>query len=80
MDYLFICPPQVLSSLKQKVHMLERVLREKETAINKLSANMKVSRVEEAELKAETYYYEVCRLKEILRKQNGEVEDMLSLR
>lgn len=60
--------------------MLERVLREKETAINKLSANMKVSRVEEAELKAETYYYEVCRLKEILRKQNGEVEDMLSLR
>lgn len=60
--------------------MLERVLREKETAINKLSGNMKVSRVEEAELKAETYYYEVCRLKDILRKQNGEVEEMLLLR
>ena len=71
---------QVLSSLKQKVHMLERTLREKEAAINKFSANMKVSRVEEAELKAKTYYYEVCRLKEILRKQNGEVEEMLSLR
>ena len=41
---------------------------------------MKVSRVEEAELKAEAYYYEVCRLKDILRKQNGEVEEMLLLR
>jgi len=70
----------VLSSLKQKIHVLERTLREKEATVNKLNANMKVSRVEEAELKAETYYYEVCRLKEILRKQNNEVEELLSLR
>ncbi|XP_065884263.1 IQ domain-containing protein E-like isoform X2 [Dysidea avara] len=69
----------VLSSLKQKIHLLERNLREKEATINKLSANLKVSRVEEAELTAETYYYEVCRLKEILRHQNSKVEEMLSL-
>jgi len=71
---------QVLSSLKQKIHLLERNLRDKEATINKLSSNLKVSRVEEAELTAETYYYEVCRLKEILQHQNSKVEDMLSLR
>jgi len=77
---MYLSITQVLSSLKQKIHLLERNLREKEATINKLSANLKVSRVEEAELTAETYYYEVCRLKEILKHQNNKVEDMLSLR
>ena len=79
-EFMYLGITQVLSSLKQKIHLLERNLREKEATINKLSANLKVSRVEEAELIAETYYCEVCRLKEILRHQNSKVEDMLFLR
>lgn len=50
-----------ISSLRQRIHRLEQILREKEKEITNLKSDISVSKVLEMEIQTEAYYREICR-------------------
>ena len=51
----------VIASLRGKVHSLERVLREKESALASLKREVSATRLREMEVQCEAYYREITR-------------------
>ena len=51
----------VIASLRGKIHSLERVLREKESALAALKREVNATRLREMEIQCEAYYREITR-------------------
>ena len=55
-----------MSSLKHRIHILERTLRHKEEELLTLKKDLKTSRVKELETEKEVYYNEILRLQGVI--------------
>ncbi|XP_065841908.1 IQ domain-containing protein E-like [Oscarella lobularis] len=64
-----------VTSLKQQVHSIERALREKEAAYNKLAKDLKTTNIQELEIQAEMYYSEVLRLRRVIEERPATTYD-----
>lgn len=56
----------VVSSLRQRIHALERALRQKEEEFADLQRGTNATKVRELQVESETYYQEICRLQVLL--------------
>ncbi|XP_046856979.1 IQ domain-containing protein E-like [Xenia sp. Carnegie-2017] len=56
----------VISSLKQKLHLMQRNLKDKENELRKLKNDLKTTNVDELHIQMETYYEETRRLQQLL--------------
>ncbi|XP_073238522.1 uncharacterized protein [Porites lutea] len=66
----------IVNSLKQKLHAVERTVKDKETELSKLKKDMKMTNIEELQIQSETYYQEVQRLQlALLEMQQAQVHD-----
>ncbi|XP_076443397.1 uncharacterized protein LOC143281951 isoform X2 [Babylonia areolata] len=70
----------VIHSLKQKILKLEVQLRDKESAHNKLVADMKVTKVEELKIQMEALYQEIVRLQNVKSSSSSKVGSENSVR
>ena len=74
-DVILICVYilQALSSLKHRVHVLERNLRLKEEELSSLRRDIKTTRLKELEVEKEVYYSEVVRLQTVTDRLKSEL-------
>ncbi|KAK7112123.1 IQ domain-containing protein E-like isoform X2 [Littorina saxatilis] len=70
----------VIHSLKQKILKLEVQLRDRESAYNKLQAELKVTKVEEMKVQMEALYQEIVRLQNIKSASSTKVGSENSVR
>ncbi|KAL8593279.1 hypothetical protein ACOMHN_009932 [Nucella lapillus] len=70
----------VIYSLKQKILKLEVQLRDRESAYNKLQADMKVTKVEELKIQMEALYQEIVRLQNLKSSSSTKVGSENSVR
>ena len=56
----------VVSSLKQKLHLMERNLKDKENELRKLKSDLKSTNIDELRIEMETYFEETRRLQTVL--------------
>ncbi|XP_068711834.1 uncharacterized protein [Montipora foliosa] len=52
----------IVNSLKQKLHAVERTVKDKEAELSQLRKTIKMTNIEELQIQSETYYQEVQRL------------------
>ncbi|XP_027044627.1 IQ domain-containing protein E-like isoform X3 [Pocillopora damicornis] len=52
----------IVNSLKQKLHAVERTVKDKEAELSQLKKDIKMTNIEELQIQSETYYQEVQRL------------------
>ncbi|XP_044172154.1 IQ domain-containing protein E-like isoform X5 [Acropora millepora] len=66
----------IVNSLKQKLHGVERTVKDKETELSQLKKTLKMTNIEELQIQSETYYQEIQRLQlVILEMQQAQVHD-----
>ncbi|XP_078356588.1 IQ domain-containing protein E-like, partial [Oculina patagonica] len=66
----------IVNSLKQKLHAVERTVKDKEAELSQLKKDIKMTNIEELEIQSETYYQEVQRLQlALLEMQQSQVHD-----
>ncbi|XP_020608604.1 IQ domain-containing protein E-like isoform X2 [Orbicella faveolata] len=66
----------IVNSLKQKLHAVERTVKDKEAELSQLKKDIKMTNIEELQIQSETYYQEVQRLQlALLEMQQSQVQD-----
>jgi len=66
----------IVNSLKQKLHAVERTVKDKEAELSHLKKDIKMTNIEELQIQSETYYQEVQRLQlAILEMQQSQFQD-----
>ena len=63
----------VVSSLKQKLHLMERNVKDKENELRKLKSDLKSTNIDELRIEMETYYEETRRLQTVLSSVYSQV-------
>ncbi|CAB4034987.1 Hypothetical predicted protein, partial [Paramuricea clavata] len=63
----------VVSSLKQKLHLMERNVKDKENELRKLKSDLKSTSLDELRIQMETYYEETQRLQTVLSSVYSQV-------
>ncbi|KAK3740693.1 hypothetical protein QZH41_019072, partial [Actinostola sp. cb2023] len=67
----------IVTSLKQKLHAVERTVKEKEAELNKMRRDLKTTDVDELNIQSEVYYQEVQRLQlALLQMQQQRVDEL----
>ncbi|XP_028402672.1 IQ domain-containing protein E-like [Dendronephthya gigantea] len=63
----------IVSSLKQKIHLMERNVKDKESELRKLKSDLKSTNIDELRIQMETYYEETQRLQTVLSSVYSQV-------